>query len=361
MRGRNDQSRHAAPYSVGRGMFLVINILVWILILCFPFIMATRDGSFVGFDRYVIYSWIPVMFMLVFYFNYYFLVDKLIFEKRMWLPFFACNAVLIIVVAICSHVLQELYFTRVADTVSEPRERIQLVTYIIRDGIVLMLVVALSVAIKMVVAWMGHESERNRLQSEKRDAELRNLRSQLNPHFLFNSLNSIYALTLSDSAKAREAILSLSNILRYVLYESQNQVPLDKELDFVRSYIELMKLRQMPNVVIEADLPEYGSGVMVAPLLFMTLVENGFKHGVAADKPSFVRISISLSDVHRGKRTLTCRVENSNHPKNDNDRSGSGIGVENLRRRLSLLYPRQYELRAECSGEVYTAELSVKL
>ncbi len=90
----------------GRAMFIFINVLVWVIILCFPFLVATRDGSLVGLDRYVIYSWIPLMFMLVFYFNYYFLVDKLIFEKRRWWLFMLSNSVMIVVVATFSHLLQ---------------------------------------------------------------------------------------------------------------------------------------------------------------------------------------------------------------------------------------------------------------
>jgi hypothetical protein len=357
---RKTRKRAEAP-NAGRVMFLVINILVWILILCFPFIMATRDGSLVRLDHYAIYSWIPVMFLLVFYLNYYFLVDKLIFEKRRWILFFACNAVLIIIVATCSHILQGWYLTRVAGDSVEPQEKIELVSYILRDGIVLMLVVALSVAIKMVVAWTGHENERNRLESEKRDAELRNLRSQLNPHFLFNSLNNIYALTITDPERARQAIHSLSNIMRYILYDNQNLVPLDKELDFIRSYIALMSLRQSDNMLIEVELADNGHGVMIAPLMFMTLVENGFKHGVSPTEPSFVKITISLTEPRRGKCTVICRVENSYHPKADTDRSGSGIGNENLRRRLALLYPKRYNLSSERVGDTYVAQLTIKL
>lgn len=347
--------------NTGKVMFILINVLVWVLILSFPFIMTTRDGSLVRLDRYVIYSWIPVMFLLVFYFNYYFLIDKLIFEKRLWIAFFACNAALIIIVATCSHILQEIYLTRIIRDTAQPQEKIELVSYIVRDGLVLMLVVALSVAIKMVVAWMGHENERNRLESEKRDAELRNLRSQLNPHFLFNTLNNIYALTATNPDKARQAIHSLSNIMRYILYDNENRVSLDKEIDFTRSYIELMKLRQAANMVIEADLAGEGHGVMIAPLMFMTLVENGFKHGVSPSEPSFVKIAIGLSEPRRGRRTVTCRVENSYHPKTDADRSGSGIGNENLSRRLALLYPKRYKLTSGRVGDTYVAELTIKL
>jgi hypothetical protein len=132
---KKTQNRAEAP-NAGRVMFLVINILVWILILCFPFIMATRDGSIVRLEQYAIYSWIPVMFLLVFYLNYYFLVDKLIFEKRRWLVFFACNAVLIVIVSTCSHMIPEMYLTRVTGDETEPQEKVELITYIDRKSVV---------------------------------------------------------------------------------------------------------------------------------------------------------------------------------------------------------------------------------
>ena len=351
----------------GRAMFIFINVLVWVLILCFPYLLATRDGSLVELDKYIIYSWIPLMFMLVFYFNYYFLIDKLIFEKRRWWLWLICNFVMIVIVASCSHILQEIYLTQIARAAA-PQEKITLAGYIIRDGLVLMLVVGLSVALKMVMAWQQQASERDRLESEKRDAELQNLRSQLNPHFLFNTLNSIYALTLSDSEKAREAIHSLSAILRYTLYtsgEAEYRVPLEKEFDFIRSYIELMRLRAGGGMAIEVSLPadgEKGQRLTIVPLMFMTLIENAFKHGISAstDEPSFVRIEIAIEEKTDGKEVV-CTVSNSDFPKTDTDRSGSGIGLDNLRRRLSLLYPKKHELRLERHNGVHTAKLSIKL
>jgi sensor histidine kinase YesM len=342
--------------TTGRAMFVVINVLVWVIILCFPFLVATRDGSLVRLDRYVIYSWIPLMFMLVFYFNYYFLVDKLIFEKRRWWLFGLSNFVMIVVVATCSHILQEFYLTRVVDA-AEPAERIALATYIIRDGLVLMLVISLSVALKMVTAWRQQERERTRLEAEKRDAELAGLRSQLNPHFLFNTLNSIYALTLSDTERAREAIHALSRILRYTLYTADDRVPLGREMDFVRNYVALMRLRTGSGMTVEVDLPDDDGGLSIAPLMFMTLIENAFKHGLAgSSEPSSVRIAVA---VERGGLTMT--VTNSDFPKTDTDRSGSGIGIGNLRRRLALLYPGTHSLTLERAGGVHTARLTITL
>jgi LytS/YehU family sensor histidine kinase len=345
----------------GRAMFIFINVLVWVIILSFPFMLATRDGSFVQLDKYVVYSWIPVMFMLAFYFNYYFLIDKLIFEKRRLLLFLLCNFVMIIIVASCSHILQNIYLTRIVDAVSAPVEKFTLATYIIRDGLVLMLVIGLSVALKMVLAWQEHQSERTRLESEKRNAELQNLRSQLNPHFLFNTLNNIYSLTGSNPDKAREAIHSLSSILRYILYNSETLVPLDKEFGFIRSYIELMRLRQTENMTIETSLPDDEQVITIAPLMFIALIENGFKHGVSPTEPSFVRIAITIDRNKKGRQIVTCRVENSFYPKADTDRSGSGIGIGNLRRRLALLYPKQHTLSMDREGNTYIAQLTITL
>ena len=359
----------------GRAMFIFINVLVWMIILCFPFLVATRDGSLVALDRYVVYSWIPVMFMLVFYFNYYFLVDKLIFEKRRWWLFMLSNGVMIVVVATFSHIIQEWYLTRVVGA-AEPHEKLDLATYIIRDGLVLMLVISLSVAIKMVTAWQRQERERTRLEAEKRDAELAGLRSQLNPHFLFNTLNNIYALTLSDSSRAREAIHSLGAILRYVLYTDREWVEVESEMDFVRNYVALMRLRTGPAMSVEMSLPESGDGLAIAPLLLMPLVENAFKHGVPADgrTGSFVRIDLLIErdgddgdgdgdrDRDRdGGGLLRLTVTNSDHPKTDTDRSGSGIGLGNLHRRLELLYPDAHTLDLERSGGVHIARLTIRL
>lgn len=346
-------------------MFISINVLVWVIILCFPFLMATRDGTLVNIDEYLVYCWIPLMFMLVFYFNYYFLIDKLVFEMRNWWLFSVCNIVMVVVVASSSHILQELYLTRFIGV--DPAESIPLASRIIRDGLVLILVIGLSLALKMVMEWQENQNERNRLESEKRHAELQNLRSQLNPHFLFNTLNNIYALTLSDGEKAREAIHALSSILRYILYTPDERVPLDKELDFIRSYVDLMRLRSGSGVSVEMTLPAAATGAAIAPLMFMTLIENAFKHGISPDgKTSFVRIAIVLdngADVadKEGGTSVVCLVENSDFPKTDTDRSGSGIGIGNLTKRLSLLYPGRHKLDFEHCGGTHVAKLTIQL
>ena len=219
------------------------------------------------------------------------------------------------------------------------------------------LTIALSVAIRVTGNWHRIETEKKEIEKERTAAELKNLRSQLNPHFLFNTLNNIYSLIAVNPDKAQYAVHSLSRLLRYVLYENnQNFVPLEKELAFIRSYIELMQLRLPAHVELHVTLPEKDGGLRVAPLLFVTLIENAFKHGVSSEEASFIHIRIEIMEGEE----IVCQIENSNFPKTDRDRSGSGIGIENLRKRLQLVYPGRYVLKTRQSGCAYISQLIIK-
>ena len=200
----------------------------------------------------------------------------------------------------------------------------------------------------MTANWYHVENEKREIEKERTQAELKNLKNQLNPHFLFNTLNSIYALIQVNPQQAQYAVHSLSHMLRYVLYENnQNFISLDKEFAFMRNYVELMSLRLASDRVhLKIDIPEDGMGYMVAPLLFITLIENAFKHGISPSEESFINISFRIAESD----TLICTIENSYFPKTDNDRSGSGIGLANLRKRLNLIYPNRHILRTDRMG-----------
>lgn len=209
----------------------------------------------------------------------------------------------------------------------------------------------------MTFQWYQSERERSKMEAVASQAELKNLKSQLNPHFLFNTLNNIYSLMTVDQEKAQNAILGLSKILRYVLYDdSQEKVLLEKELVFTRNYVDLMSLRMTDNVTLTVDIPKDDSGAMIAPLVFISLVENAFKHGISPDKPSFVNISIV-----RENYTVKCVVSNSYFPKDEDDKSGSGIGLDNLKRRLQLIYPARHIFVYGQKGDIYVSELSINL
>ena len=193
--------------------------------------------------------------------------------------------------------------------------------------------VGLSVAIRMSLRWSATELERREAVKSRTEAELKNLRNQLNPHFLLNTLNNIYALTAFDTEKAQQAIQELSKLLRYVLYDNQETfVPLTKEVEFIQNYIELMRIRVSSAVKINTNFQiRPDSQSPVAPLLFISLIENAFKHGISPTEPSFIDITLTEKDDE-----IHCVIRNSNYPKNAMDKSGSGIGLEQVRKRLCV-------------------------
>ena len=163
-------------------------------------------------------------------------------------------------------------------------------------------------------------------------SKLETLRYQINPHFFMNTLNNIHALVDIDPGKAKESIEELSKLMRIVLYEGDSPtIPLQREMNFLRHYISLMRLRYPENVSISLDLPEDGSDAVIPPLVLASFVENAFKHGMSYENPSYVRISLDVSGGN-----IIFRCANSVHEER---KSGtSGLGLENVRKRLELLY-----------------------
>jgi len=153
-------------------------------------------------------------------------------------------------------------------------------------------------------------------------------------------------------------MLQLSKLLRYVLYEkNENFVALDRELNFIHNYVELMRIRLNPDVDMKISIDITEKEKMVAPLLFITLIENAFKHGISPTQPSFIDVNIHQNN----DKQLNCTIKNSYFPKDESDQSGSGIGLENLRRRLEILYPHKHILRTEKEGDTFIAELIIPL
>jgi len=221
-------------------------------------------------------------------------------------------------------------------------------------------VAGLGAAIRTSLRWRQAEERLIEAERQKTEAELKNLKNQLNPHFLLNTLNNIYALIAFNSDKAQEAVQELSKLLRHVLYDNQQTfVPLEKELDFIRNYVALMRIRLPQQVEVSVNLEvDSGGALQIAPLIFISLIENAFKHGISPTVDSF--ISISISGHTDG--TVRCEILNSNHPKSGQDKSGSGVGLEQVSKRLELIYPGHYEWIKGISenGQVYSSILTIQ-
>ena len=213
-----------------------------------------------------------------------------------------------------------------------------------------------TIAIKTTKIWVKTEAQRKEADNFKLQTELQHLRYQLQPHFFFNSLNNIYSLVDISPDKAKSTIHSLGKLMRYLLYETNTDlVPLSKEVEFMRKYIDLMKLRLTDKTEIESSFPVRDSSIQIAPLLFISLIENAFKHGVSANTKSNISIDMLIKE-----KTVYFTIENHNFPKQDNDKSGSGIGLPNLEKRLQLLYPNRHLFQQEVKDGIYSVYLKIE-
>jgi two-component system LytT family sensor kinase len=221
-------------------------------------------------------------------------------------------------------------------------------------------VVALGVCLKIIRDWDRKDRLQSQLQHEKRDAELQFLRAQIHPHFLFNTLNNLYGLALTGSPHTADSIMRLSGLLDFILYECGGErIPLQKEVELIRHYIELERLRFGDRLDLRFHHDEGDTTVQLAPLLLLPFVENAFKHGAGTvNNEVFVRI-----DLHVTGQKLHFQVENSTAPHNRNHppNGQNGIGLRNVVKRLELLYPGRHSLRVLDKENVFLVALQLEL
>lgn len=336
----------------------LIHAAAWGVLFGIPFFFTGRESS-VTLESYLHFVIMPLSFMAVFYVNYFCLIGKFLFTRKAG-RYILANVMLIAVVMVSVHLLLRYVIPPMQPERILPEHTLQdSIKFFSGNVLLYSLVAGLSVAFKMTGSWYRVETQRRELEKSHFEAELKNLKSQLNPHFLFNTLNNIYSLIAFSPEKAQQAVHDLSKLLRYVLYENnQHFVPMEKEMAFIRNYVELMRIRLPEQVDVQVDLPEKGcEQVAIAPLLFISLIENAFKHGVSNSRPSFIRIALQIVAA----RQVVCTIRNSYFPKDKQDKSGSGIGLVNLEKRLALLYPGRYILNCERTDDTYLSELILNL
>ncbi len=300
----------------------------------------------------------------IFCINYLVIVPKIFIEKENRVMFFLINFCL--VVGLCSLIPVWL---GLAGGLPRPRhmENIQLTSgqlfmgyfrFIIRDLIMMILSIALAYAMRLSKAREEMRSRVLELEAERRNTELMNLKAQLNPHFLFNSLNNIYALIAIDADKAQQSLHELSNMLRFMIYDSESEtVPLAKEMQFISDFTRLMSLRLNPSVKLSCNLPEvYDNTFKIAPLLILTLIENAFKHVAVVDGNGFIKVSIAVDE-----EKFKCNVENSfsKEEAQNLEKGASGVGLKNIEKQLNLLYPNSYQLKISNNHNVFCSELTI--
>ncbi len=223
------------------------------------------------------------------------------------------------------------------------------------------LVMAAGAGVGVAAKWQLDTETRRRLEAEKATTELALLKAQINPHFFFNTLNNIYALTLLDADRARQALVQLSRLMRYVLYETDpGATRLSQELDFLRDYVELMQLRLPAATTVTFDVPgaPLAANPRFAPMLLLPFVENAFKHGISTESASQIRIRITQP----APDTVQLEVVNPRFPaRAESLETSNGIGLANTRRRLELLYPGRYELEVSPPNAPPDTDFRVRL
>jgi LytS/YehU family sensor histidine kinase len=217
---------------------------------------------------------------------------------------------------------------------------------------------AISTAIKITNEWFKAEREKKEMENEKLHSELAFLKSQVNPHFLFNILNNICSLARKKSDNTENAIIQLSRIMRYMLYDSKDEkVSLEKEVEYLQNYIDLQRLRISDSVIINFNIEGNMDGKMVEPMLLIPFVENAFKHGVSYLDESNIDIALKVANGN-----LHFRVENNRIKKNDDPvQQKSGIGLKNVLRRLELLYPGKHIINIEETIAKYIVNLEISI
>ena len=227
-----------------------------------------------------------------------------------------------------------------------------------------LMIIGIASSIKIARYWIKSQKKQQTLLKEKfevsiqlKEAELRYLKSQINPHFLFNALNNLYSLTLEKSSKAPEVVLKISSILDYVLYECNvPKIDMDREIENIQNYIDLQKIRYGNDTDIKLNVEGNISDIQIAPLLILPLVENAFKHGLDKNVgKGYIYIDINVTD----DESFNLLVKNS--LKGENNHNGDGIGLINLRKRLELQYPEKHSFSIELSNDSCISDLKLDL
>lgn len=225
--------------------------------------------------------------------------------------------------------------------------------------IMILFFVIITTFLKLLRDWLKLQDNALKIKEMERqhlEAELRSLKAQINPHFLFNTLNNLYSLSLDSSPKAPEMILKLSDLMRYIIYDCrENKVPAQKELDFLANYLSLEKLRLGDSVTVTFNIIGEPN-IQIAPLLFINFIENAFKHG-RKDNGSSIRVNFDFSK----DQEVTFEVENTTYEELESSPNHySGIGIENVYKRLKLLYPNKYTLVIETKNQMYCVKLNLQ-
>jgi sensor histidine kinase YesM len=323
-------------FDINKHLAGACHMALWAFLFLSP--LTYWRGTGFHFMHYLMTCMTPLFQMIVFYLNYVVLAPKL-FVRGKHRYDLLINILLLTTLGTILHFWMVYVNSIYVPNSNINDDAIGTISYIARNSLNLAIFAGGATALALARRWVITDQKLKEVEAERATAELRNLRSQINPHFLLNTLNNIYALTAFDTPKAQQAIQELSKMLRHILYDYQQpKVTLSDEVEFLQNYVNLMRIRLSDSVDVKFQTFIANPQLEVAPMVFISLVENAFKHGVSPSEPSFIHIQIESAD-----NQIVCDIQNSNHPKTANDHSGHGIGLQQVQRRLDLSYPDHYQ------------------
>lgn len=334
---------------------ILIHLLFWIYMLnqaFFPVYLNKIDTKLLQDNIYLKDIFITTLLnIFVFYTIYYIIPNFLRFSRKWYIfPFVILLATGLSAVRLPVEIAYWKYIVKL------PASQLQFQYEWIWATLKYTVIISIyAMLIRFSIDWFESQKYKDELIKERQASEIALLRSQVNPHFLFNTLNNIYSLVYSKSDEAPEAVMKLSGIMRYMLYDSNTDlVPVQKEIEYLNSFIELQQLRIIQKSFVEMKVNGSIENRTIAPMLLIPFVENAFKHG---DKTRSPGILINLN-IEPGK--LVFMVENylKNGGQSSNDESG-GFGLENIKRRLGLLYPEKHVLSLNSNKDKYRIELTI--
>jgi hypothetical protein len=347
-------------FFTGNKLRIFLHFLAWAILLGLPLYIVQRWE--VGRDFIWLYYISNVVSGIIFYLNYLVLVPRFFFKKKR-LRYYIMVFVMLVFFFFLSNGLNELVFKYIpAEIKTEnpgrpqnefhkpgppapdkfigrpPFRQMHLFNYAFTS----VFLVFFSVGLRVLERHSEIEKWQKELEKEKLNSELAFLKNQISPHFFFNTLNNIYSLISINQDDSQKAVLKLSKLMRYLLYESeQGNTKLSNELDFMNNYIDLMKLRMSEKIKLTISFPEKYEDKSIPPLLFIPFIENAFKHGISYREKSFIDVSMTTTNDSIMFRCANSIVKS----KEDYDGGNSGIGLENVRKRLNLLFPGKHDLK----------------
>ncbi|WP_051697819.1 sensor histidine kinase [Prevotella sp. 10(H)] len=333
---------------------IAIHVLVWVLLLVIPYISTDQifDTLDAASDIKYLFLCLAISFILLisFYFNYLFLIPKYLFGKRSWKYIFILSLTILTVFLLIGILFIYSGFNPEKLDKTDPIVE-KIIPVIIINAVSLWLLAVVS-----SVLWTYY----NRLkesENERLSAQIASLKSQINPHFLFNTLNNIYATAIDTSPKTADMIDKLSEMMRYTMRDTQQDfVLLEDEINYISNFIELQRLRLDRSVKLEYSGLECIPHLRIAPMLLIPFIENAFKHGVNSEQKSYIKIEININE-----NKFQLNVVNNKVDIQRNISERSGLGIENTKHRLNLIYPSKHLLVINDNEKQFIVSLYIDL